>query len=200
MLAPGFPKNGSLGGQSVSHLAAAFAIVPVALLAVLYVLVFFPGTLIRIFELLARRVSPAIEARGRDMLQRFSEGLSVLRTPGHFIAVFWWTLLHWLLQPLAFWFGFKAIGIDVSFWATLFVQGVIVVGVALPSAPGFVGVFETAAKLALGVYGISQEQAVAWAVVFHVVSFIPITLIGTYYFLKLGIHLGEIGSAANASS
>ena len=200
MIAPGFPRGGSIGGQSVSHLASAFVMVPVAMLIVLYALVFFPGALIRIFELLARRVSPAIESRGRDMLQRFSEGLSVLRTPRHFVAVFWWTLLHWLLQPLAFWFGFKAIGIEVSFWATLFVQGVIVVGVAIPSAPGFVGVFESAAALALGVYGISQEQAVAWAVVFHVLSFIPITLIGAYYFLRMGIHLGEIGSAANASS
>jgi len=200
MIAPGFPSDGSLGGQSVSHLAGAFAIVPLAMLVVLYILVFFPGTLIRIFELLARRVSPAIETRGRDMLQRFSEGLSVLRTPGHFIAVFWWTLLHWLLQPLAFWLGFKAIGIDVSFWATLFVQGVIVVGVALPSAPGFVGVFERAATLALGVYGVSQDQALAWALVFHVASFIPITVVGTYYFFRLGIHLGEIGSAASAPS
>src|SRR5262252_102619 len=101
MLAPDFPRGVSLAGKSVSHLASVFALVPVALLLVLYVLVFFPGTLIRVFELTARRVSPAIEARGRDMLRRFSEGLSVLRTPRHFVAVFGWTLLHWLLQPLA---------------------------------------------------------------------------------------------------
>ena len=200
MIAPGFPRGGTLGGESVSHLAEVFAVVPLGLLVALYALVFFPGTLIRLFELTARRVSPAIETRGREMLRRFEEGLSVLRTPGHFIAVFWWTLLHWLLQPLAFWLGFKAVGIQVPIAATLFVQGVIVIGVALPSAPGFVGLFEGAAALALAVYGISQEQAVAWAIVFHVASFIPITLIGAYYFLRLGLHLGEIGSAANASS
>ena len=134
------------------------------------------------------------------MLRRFSEGLSVLRTPRHFIAVFWWTLLHWLLQPLAFWLGFKAVGIDVPVSATLFVQGIIVIGVALPSAPGFVGIFEGAAAVALAVYGISQTQALAWAVVFHVASYIPITLIGAYYFLRMGLHLGEIGSAASAPS
>jgi uncharacterized protein (TIRG00374 family) len=157
--------------------------------------VFFPGTLIRLFELLARRVSPTIEERGRDMLKRFAEGLSVLRTPTHFIAVFWWTLLHWLLQPLAFWLGFKALGIDVSWSATLFVQGLIVVGVALPSAPGYFGLFETAAVISLGLYGIDESAAVAWALVFHVVTFIPITLIGAYYFAKLGLTMGEIGQA-----
>jgi uncharacterized protein (TIRG00374 family) len=163
MIAPGFPSGAMVHGRPISQIATGFALVPLALLVVLYALVFFPGTLIRLFELLARRVSPTIEERGRDMLKRFAEGLSVLRTPGHFIAVFWWTLLHWLLQPLAFWLGFKAMGIDVSWSATLFVQGLIVVGVALPSAPGYFGLFETAAVISLGLYGIDESAAVAWA-------------------------------------
>jgi glycosyltransferase 2 family protein len=195
MIAPGFPSGAMIHGRPISQLATGFAILPLALLVVLYGLVFFPGTLIRLFELLARRVSPTIEARGRDMLQRFAEGLSVLRTPGHFIAVFGWTLLHWLLQPLAFWLGFKALGINVSWSATLFVQGIIVIGVSLPSAPGFFGPFETAAVFSLGLYGISSSAAIAWALVFHVVTFIPITLIGAYYFAKLGLTMGEIGTA-----
>jgi uncharacterized protein (TIRG00374 family) len=195
MIAPGFPSGAMVHGRPISQIATGFALVPLALLVVLYALVFFPGTLIRLFELLARRVSPTIEERGRDMLKRFAEGLSVLRTPTHFIAVFWWTLLHWLLQPLAFWLGFKAMGIDVSWSATLFVQGLIVDGVSLPSAPGYFGLFETAAVISLGLYGIDESAAVAWALVFHVVTFIPITLIGAYYFAKLGLTMGEIGQA-----
>jgi uncharacterized protein (TIRG00374 family) len=200
MIAPGFPSGAMVHGRPISQIATGFALVPLALLVVLYALVFFPGTLIRLFELLARRVSPTIEERGRDMLKRFAEGLSVLRTPGHFIAVFWWTLLHWLLQPLAFWLGFKAMGIDVSWSATLFVQGLIVVGVSLPSAPGYFGLFETAAVISLGLYGIDESAAVAWALVFHVVTFIPITLIGAYYFAKLGLTMGEIGQAGGEPS
>jgi uncharacterized protein (TIRG00374 family) len=200
MIAPGFPSGAMVHGRPISQIATGFALVPLALLVVLYALVFFPGTLIRLFELLARRVSPTIEERGRDMLKRFAEGLSVLRTPTHFIAVFWWTLLHWLLQPLAFWLGLKALGIDVSWSATLFVQGLIVVGVSLPSAPGYFGLFETAAVISLGLYGIDESAAVAWALVFHVVTFIPITLIGAYYFAKLGLTMGEIGQAGGEPS
>jgi hypothetical protein len=195
MVARDFPSGAMISGRPIGQIATGFALLPLVLLVVLYTLVFFPGTLIRLFELLARRVSPTIEERGRDMLKRFAEGLSVLRTPGHFIAVFWWTLLHWLLQPLAFWLGFKALGIDVSWSATLFVQGLIVIGVSLPSAPGFFGLFESAAVISLGLYGIGESAAIAWALVFHVVTFIPITLMGAYYFAKLGLTMGEIGSA-----
>lgn len=200
ILAPGFPSGATIEGRSVTHLAAGFALIPAALLVALYALVFFPAALIRIFELIARRVSPTIEARGRDALQRFSEGLSVLRTPRHFVAVFGWTLLHWLVQPLAFWFGLKAVGIDVPWSATLFLQGVIVVGVAVPSSPGFFGVFETAGVAALALYGVSAGAAATWAILFHIVSFIPITVLGAVYFARLGLTFGELGSAARESA
>lgn len=200
MVVRDFPSGATIYGRPIAQVAEAFAVVPLVLLVVLYVLVFFPGTLIKLFELLARKVSPTIEARGREMLQRFSDGLSVLRTPGHFIAVFWWTLLHWLLQPLAFWLGFQAMGIDVPWSATLFVQGLVVIWVALPSAPAFVGLFEGAAVVALGLYGISESAALTWALVFHVVTFIPITLIGAYYFARLGLTMGEIGAAGRGAT
>lgn len=195
MVVTGFSGTTPLmGGYSLAHLAMAFALAPIVALVGLYALVFFPNTLIRLFELIARRVSPAIEQRGSDMLRRFAEGLSVLRTPLHFIAVFWWTLLHWLLQPVAFWLGLRALGIAVPWIATLFVQGVIVVAVALPSAPGFFGLFELGATVSLALYGVAQSDAATWALVFHVAAFIPITLIGAYYSARLGLSVGDMSA------
>jgi uncharacterized protein (TIRG00374 family) len=192
VLAAGFSATTLIHGYSLTRLAIVFAAVPIAMLIVLYTLVFFPATLVRMFELFARKVSPVIEQRGSDMLRRFAEGLSVLRSPAHFVAVFWWTLLHWLLQPVAFWLSLKAFGIEVPWTATLFVQGVIVILVALPGAPGFFGQFELGATIGLGLYGIAESNASTWAVVFHVASFIPITLIGAYYSTRLGLSMGEI--------
>jgi uncharacterized protein (TIRG00374 family) len=200
MVSSSFPAGAQILGQPISYYARAFAILPVALLVVSYALVFFPDRLIRLFELVARRVHPVVERRGSDMLRRFAEGLGVLRNPRHFVAVFLWTLAHWLLQPLAFWLGFRAFGIEVPWAATLFLQGVIVIWVSVPSSPGFVGVFESAAVAALAVYGIDQTAAVTWAAVFHLASYIPITLIGAYYFARAGLTMGEIGSAARAKA
>lgn len=192
---PGAPTGVIILGQPLARWAIGFVLLPVTLLVAAYALAFFPEQLIRLFELLARRVHPVVEARGRDMLRRFADGLSVLRNPGHFIAVFLWTLLHWLLQPLAFWLGFRAFGIDVPWSATLLVQGVIVILVSVPSTPGFFGPFELAAKAALPLYGASETAATTWALVFHLASFIPITLIGAYYFARAGLTMREIGSA-----
>lgn len=193
VVAAHFPTTTTIRGYSLTHAAGFVAFGALVLLVAFYVLVFFPNALIRAFELVARRVSPAIERRGAEMLRQFSDGLSVLKTPGHFIAVFGWTLAHWLLQPLAFWLAFLAVGVQVPLAATLIVQGVIVILVALPSAPGFFGAFELGATIALSLYGVGPSEATTWALLFHVASFIPITVIGAYYSAQLGLHLGDIG-------
>lgn len=202
MLSPGLPDTITVMDHTmtIGQLARGFAVLPFVMLIVLYALVFFPDRLIRLFELLARKVSTRLEAKGSEMLRRFAEGLSVLRNPSHFLAVFMWTLAHWLLQPLAFWIGLKAFGIDVPWAATLFVQGVIVAAVAILPSPGFVGVFEGAAGAALGAYGVNATLGVTWAMVFHIISFIPITLIGAYYFVRAGIHMGDVDSATRDDS
>ena len=108
-----FPSSTSIGRYTLNDAAWIVVGGSVALLVGFYSLVFFPETLIRLFELIARRVSATVERRGSEMLRRFSEGLSVLRAPGHFAVVTWWTLLHWLLQPVAFWLALFALDIHV---------------------------------------------------------------------------------------
>ncbi len=193
-----FPASTTINGHSLNHAAGVIVAGSLVLLLGFYALVFFPETLIKLFELAARRVSSTIERRGSEMLRRFAEGLSVLRTPRHFAVVTWWTLLHWLLQPVAFWLGLVALHIQVPLAATLVLQGIIVIAVAFPQAPGFFGAFELGATVALGLYGVANSDAVTYALLFHVASFIPITLIGAYYFIRLGVHLGDINSAAGS--
>lgn len=197
---PAFPSEARIAGQTMGSLAQGSIVFVAALLAALYALAFFPSQIVRLFELFARRVSPTIEERGKAVLISFSSGLSVLRSPGRFTVVLAWTVAHWLLNAFAFWLGFKAVGISLPFSAALFLQTLIAVGVALPSAPGFFGFFEKLATVGLGIYGVGADRATSWAIGFHILSFIPITLIGLWYFTRLDIHLKEIDRAREATA
>jgi len=187
MFHPSFPA-----GVSRMAFAGTGVILILAVGLGLYAIVSFPDKLIRLYELFARRVAPRFEERGRAMLRSFAEGLSVLRHPGRFLVVFAWALLLWLVQALAFWIGFRSFGIHVPFAAALLIQGMIVIGVAAPSTPGFFGPFEAAAKTGLKLYGVDESLAVAWALSYHVVSLLPITVIGLYYLARSGLKLGEL--------
>src|SRR3954471_11401461 len=200
LLDPALSNSAQLAGRSLSSFALGAGTVVAALLVMLYALVFFPSQLLSVFELFARRVSPAVEERGRRMLQTFIEGLSVLRRPGRFAAVFGWTLAHWLLNAVGFWLSFKAVGIGAPFSAALFLQAFIALGTAVPALPGFFGVFEYMSVQGLSIYGVSQEQAATWAIAYHLFSFIPITLIGAWYFTRLGVRLRDLQPASDVAA
>jgi uncharacterized protein (TIRG00374 family) len=193
MYAPGFPQGKLLPGQAASNTLLTTGVIAVLAIAVsAYGIVFFPDRLIGLFESFARSVAPRFEERGRRLLRSFADGLGVLRHPRRFVVVFTWALALWLVQPLAFYVMFRAFGIAAPFSAAVFVQGLIVIGVAVPSTPGYFGPFEAAAVAGLRLYGVSNTLAVAWALSFHILSLLPITLIGLYYLARTGLHLGEL--------
>ncbi|MHB8839539.1 MAG: lysylphosphatidylglycerol synthase transmembrane domain-containing protein [Gemmatimonadaceae bacterium] len=198
MLAPDFPADFVIGGRPVQSIAMVMAAVVLLSFSGLFAVAQWPHAM----ESLAVRVTGAVLPRWKErvgaLVHALAAGLAVVREPSRFLATFFWALVHWFMNALAFWFGFRAVGIAAPFTAALFVQGIIVIGVAVPSSPGFVGVFETAAKLALPVYGVDPVKAVTWALGFHFLSFIPITVIGAWYFLRMGLHLDDIEAAKEA--
>ena len=192
MFDPAFPRDRLVAGQPIGSWLASFIIVLAVAVAGLYLIVFFPNFMIRVYEAFARRVAPRFEERGRAVLLSFASGLGVLRHPGRFAAVFAWALAHWLLNALAYWVGFKAVGITAPFSAALMLQGLVAIGVALPSVPGFFGVFEAIGQQGLGIYGVDAARATSWAIGYHILTFIPITTIGIYYFVRLGLHFRDL--------
>ena len=198
MLDPAFPSGVEFGGRPIAQYAAVGVAIIVVVLVAMYGLILFPGRVLSLYELVARRLAPRLEARGRDALLGLAHGLSVLRTPRHFAAVLAWTVLHWLTNAFAFWLAFRAVGITAPFNAALFLQGIIAVGVAVPQAPGFFGAFEGFGKVGLGIYGIPADQAITWAIGFHFLSYVPITVIGAWYFVRAGLSMGDLGGAERA--
>ena len=63
--------------------------------------------------------------------------------------------------------------LGVSFLAALLVVVATSLAMILPSAPSALGVFEAAVLVALGAYGISDADALSFALVFHAFNIIP---------------------------
>ena len=192
MFDPRFPSNTLVLGRPASNYAGSGVVVLVVVSLALYAIVIFPDRLLSLYELFARRVAPRFEEQGRALLRSFADGLSVLRHPRRFFVVFLWALALWLTQASAFWIMFQALHISAPFSAALFVNGLIMFAVALPSTPGYFGPFEIAAVAGLAIYGVNQNLAVAWSLTFHVLTLVPITVIGLYYVARSGLQLGEL--------
>jgi uncharacterized protein (TIRG00374 family) len=192
MFAPSFPRHHLVGGHPmIDYVATGATALGLAVVA-LYLIVFFPGRVIRLYELVACRVAPRFEQHGRDVLTSFAGGLGVLRHPGRFLEVLFLAVLHCLMCAFSFWLAFKAVGINAPYSAALLLQGLIAIGVSVPSAPGFFGVFEYLGQQGLAIYGVDAVRATSWAIGYHIITFLPITIIGLYYFARLGLHFREL--------
>jgi len=88
--------------------------------------------------------------------------------------------------------GINTIQSDVKFWWAIFTEGVLALGIALPSAPAGLGVFEGTMIAALSVFGISVEKSLGIAVVIHLVQIILTTAIGLIAVMRQGESISDI--------
>jgi uncharacterized membrane protein YbhN (UPF0104 family) len=91
---------------------------------------------------------------------------------------------------------FAAFGIHADVSVALLMQGLIMFGIALPSSPGYVGVFEAPIILLLGLYQVDKNLAAAYALTYHVTTFIPITLLGAWSVFRTNLGLGAMRQGA----
>lgn len=192
MAAPGFPD--AAGGGDFALAARIMLVLLAGGAVVLIGMVLRPEAAIRIGRAVASRVLPESFRRPVvDALVAMVHGLSVLRSPRLMFISLVWSVLLWLTGALSFWVGFLAFGIDVPFSAAVFLQSLVGLGVSLPSAPGFFGLYEGFARLGLvSVYGVAPAQAVGFAIGFHIGGFVPITLIGIWYAWRVGLSRAEV--------
>ncbi len=191
--APSFPAHGLVGGRSLSAIATSAAALFGALLVLALIVVHRPAPWLTLLERIARRLLPP-RAAGRVIqgAEGIVAGLVVLKSPARFAGVVFWSLVLWIKNAAAFAICFRAFGLDLPLEAALLLQGIIGFGVAVPSTPGFVGVFEAATLVTLQLYGVDSSLAVSYALTYHLTTFVPITLLGFWSLSRLHMGLREL--------
>lgn len=108
----------------------------------------------------------------------FRDGLAVLQTPRRLALSFAWMLASWGLALVEYWLVLRSVlPAAQPLWAG-FMLAATLLGVAVPSLPGYVGVFEAAGVAALSVFGVPPDQALAAALVLHGMVYSIASLIG----------------------
>jgi uncharacterized protein (TIRG00374 family) len=88
------------------------------------------------------------------------------------------SVLAWSIWAVAAGLVCRSLGIHLSAVDLVFVTGVINMGVAIPSSPGFVGTYQWLSVAALGAVGVEASLALAFALLMQATWFVPTTVIG----------------------
>ena len=163
--------------------AAVLFAIDVVGVAVLTLLALAPATGRRVISWLGRRW-PRIEPRLVRIYDTFVRGLDGIRTLSHLVPVLVWSVIVWIIPAAAAWAMLRAIDLDLPFTAGWAVLAFVGLGVSVPSAPGYIGVFHFAAKAAVRLYDVPESAALGYAILFHASGYVPITLLGWLYLLR----------------
>jgi len=120
------------------------------------------------------------------------DGFLILTNWEQFVSVLFWIIISWLLWTLILFYGISTIHDGVKFWWAIFTEGVLALGIALPSAPAGIGVFEGTMVAALSVFNLNREESLGIAVVIHLVQIIITTIIGFIGVMKQGESISDI--------
>jgi glycosyltransferase 2 family protein len=125
----------------------------------------------------------------KEWLLHGLETLQSFQQSRHLVTVLLLTLTLFLLDAYWMWQVMYAFDWQLPFEAGVTVSVFIVFGAALPSAPGYVGVYQLACILALGLYDIDPTRAVAYSIILQLLSFSVMLIQGLFVTLYCGFKL-----------
>lgn len=157
-------------------------------LAYILIIVFIWGfkyktdSFLRIIKKILFFLSPSLRSKIIRIIRNFSLGLVPIKGwPGWVLAIFYSFLVWGLALFQIQWIGY-AIHISVPFIATFIILPMATFGVMIPSAPGYIGTFHLAAQYGFLFYGVTREEALSAAILWHAVFFFPTIFFGMVAF------------------
>jgi glycosyltransferase 2 family protein len=130
---------------------------------------------------------------GVTIIDHTAAGFALVRRPWRLLACIGLTIVIWGLTVLSYYiFSMGCPGVNLSLWNLTVFMVVICFFVALPSVPGFWGVWEAGGVFALSLFGIPVKEAAGFTLVTHSVQMFPVIVIGIISALVTSVNILQV--------
>ena len=127
------------------------------------------------------------------IVDNIATGFEMVKQPGRLSLCLALSALIWGLAAVSYYTVALAVpGLSLSFGEISAVMIIICFFIALPSVPGFWGIWEAGGVFALTLFGVSSGEAAGYALTSHVIQMFPIILAGLVSALITGVNLRQV--------
>jgi len=147
-----------------------------------------PNLIMGLFNFLPGRFNQKL----RTIVISFIEGLKIINSWKRLALVIILSICFWSYVAFIYYTVFQVLGIELPLYAAFIVMIITSLGICIPSAPGFVGTFHYFVILGLSIFGIPKDIALSYAILIHLISFLPVVLIGFLCLQKMGLTLRKL--------
>ncbi len=113
------------------------------------------------------------------------QGLRAFHDWGRFAGFVFMTVVIWMSDSLGVIFGARALGLTISLPVAVLLLTGLGLGSALPSTPGYVGIYQFVAVTVLPLFGISRDGALAYILVAQALGYLAVVAFGLPGLYKL---------------
>jgi uncharacterized protein (TIRG00374 family) len=175
---PSIPPEFELGAYGLGMMALGLLCF---LIASCLMPAFITSTCALVLRPLPRKVAGFLEKFVGDLVV----GASVIRTPARLAIILGLTAVVWLTAYLQFYAFLMMFPGSPSLLLSAAVGVFVALAIAVPSAPGFIGVYQMGCVGACALFGYPLEVSQAFALVAHGIPYVLFILIGMWL---LGVH------------
>jgi len=132
-----------------------------------------------------------------QIIGSFVEGLSVMKHRSLFGTAVILSFTIWLADALAIYLLFKAFSLNMPLTAPFVIMIILIAGIAIPVAPGFIGNWHYFCVLGLELFNVAKTEALAFAVVYHAISIGIIIALGVVFLPFYSFSLADMRKQEN---
>lgn len=177
------------------HAGAWFAVALLVGVVVTLVLLYANKALaLRLSDRIAGMISRRLAQWAHRMLEQFAEGLHVFRSASDMAKSVGVGLATWAMFLLFMVSMLNAFGIERPWYTPFVMQAALAVCISIPGTPGFIGQFQVplVASLKMVLPDISFADALALAVVAHLINVVFVALLGAACLYAEGFSLMQL--------
>ncbi|HJW87487.1 MAG TPA: lysylphosphatidylglycerol synthase transmembrane domain-containing protein [Candidatus Brocadiaceae bacterium] len=169
-----------------------FAVVGVLMIIALFLIVTKPDFFKKILAKPMFFLSHTLKDKVFAFYDSFVHGLKILENRTETFWILGYSLLIWIICGAEIYTLGFSFHLQLPFLGACLVAICLALAIALPQAPGFIGVFHIAVLKSMDIFGIHTPAAQSYAIVLWLVGILPITIIGFLFLWKEGITFHEV--------
>lgn len=131
-----------------------------------------------VIKKVSRHLPLGISEKAQGVLHSMLDAVNFLKIDRSLPLFLFLSVFVWIIEGSMFWLGLCAFGLDYSLQLAYFTLAFVNLGLLVPSAPAYVGVFQACTIFAFAAFGLTEEVALSYSIVIHALQFLPITLLG----------------------
>jgi hypothetical protein len=125
------------------------------------------------------RILPARwEKTFNQAFRHFLDGFGIIAEGKRLFCILLLSFLIWLIDALAIYALFIASNFNLPPVAAFVLMIILIIGIAIPTAPGFIGNWHYACVLGLSFFGIPKTDALTFAIIYHFFSVAIVVILG----------------------